>query len=227
MNARNRLWLPGLALLLVSGCATPAARGPRLVSGLHPTEQWLVLRGGMHAPLELATQAEAAGDALLRSAAREVDPDDPALEHLEARMRATLQAAQGVGLAAPQVGILRRVILVQRLDLPEQPIRAYRNPSLTWRSPETELGWEGCLSVPGFRARVRRARAVEVEHALRDGSRVRERVEGFSARIFQHEVDHLDGVLYLDRREPGPLVPEAVYQRLKAEGALGDLAPSR
>ncbi len=213
--------LPLIALALaLGGCATPAGHGLRPASGLHPTEQWLVLRSSMHAPMELVTQAEPAGDALLRAQARPVDADDPALAHLEARMRATLGAVGGVGLAAPQVGVPRRLVLVQRLDQLGQPLQAYLNPRLTWRSPETELGWEGCLSVPGYRAQVRRAHSVEVEHELQDGRRVRERVEGFTARIFQHEIDHLDGVLYLDRREPGPLVPEEVYQRLKSEGAL-------
>jgi peptide deformylase len=211
--------LPALLILSLGACAGPAALGPARPT-LQPVEHWLVQRGGMHAAMELVTQQDAAGEALLRTPALPVDPDDATLWHLEARLLSTVQAEGGVGIAAPQVGIPRRVILVQRLDLPGEPFQAFRNPRLVSADGAQEVGWEGCLSVPGVRAQVRRARAVEVEHALPGGETARVRVEGFTARIFQHELDHLDGVLYLERREPDSLIDEAEYQARKARGEI-------
>ena len=106
----------------------------------------------------------------------------------------------GVGIAAPQVGILRRMVVVQRYDKPGRPFEVYVNPTITHYGEEKKLGREGCLSVPNRRGEVVRSQAIEIEwrDALTFEPR-KERIEGYTAVIFQHEIDHLNGVLYIDR----------------------------
>ena len=106
----------------------------------------------------------------------------------------------GVGIAAPQVGIFRRVIAVQRLDKDGAPFEVYPNIRITSHRGTPEYGPEGCLSVPHRRGTVLRYRDIDIEYTspktFKDTS---ERVQGFTAVIFQHECDHLDGVLYIDK----------------------------
>lgn len=108
---------------------------------------------------------------------------------------ATMWQADGVGIAAPQVGISQRIIVVVHND---QAV-AYINPVLSFRSLRKEVGEEGCLSVPGFYGNVKRSKSVRVSAYTRDGQKIKLKAEGLLARIFQHEIDHLDGVLYIDR----------------------------
>ena len=124
------------------------------------------------------------------------------LQTLEAKMLRTVTdpSQDGVGIAAPQVGINRRVVWVQRLDKEGEPFECYENIQIDSLFGETVLLEEGCLSVPPLRGRVPRSSGVVVSY-LRDGKRVTETVEGYTARIFQHECDHLDGILYIDRAD--------------------------
>ena len=121
---------------------------------------------------------------------------------LAARMLATVTCPEqdGVGIAAPQVGLNRRVIAVQRFDKPGEPFEVYPNIRITATHGPEELGAEGCLSVPGRRGNVMRSRNVDIAYVsprtLKDTV---ESVHGFTAVIFQHECDHLDGVLYIDK----------------------------
>ena len=108
----------------------------------------------------------------------------------------------GVGIAAPQVGINRRVVAVQRFDKEGDPFEVYPNIRIVWKSDSVEAGPEGCLSVPNQRGEVMRSQEIVIEYASADCeeiSMVRDTVKGFTAVIFQHEVDHLEGVLYIDR----------------------------
>ena len=106
----------------------------------------------------------------------------------------------GVGLAAPQIGINRRIVAVQRFDKPGAPFEVYPNISIVEYSDSLAFGPEGCLSVPNRREQVERSTGVTVRYySLEAGAVVDEKVEGFTAVIFQHEVDHLAGVLYIDR----------------------------
>jgi peptide deformylase len=139
------------------------------------------------------------GNKQLRRPSLEVETHDPDVKLLIARMLVTLKKADGVGIAAPQVGINRRVIVVQRLDQEGQPYVAYMNPEITRFSRTMVTDWEGCLSVPAGYGRVERASAIHVAFDQPDGTRAGVRVQGFTARIFQHEIDHLDGVLFIDR----------------------------
>lgn len=125
----------------------------------------------------------------------------PEFQTLKERMLATVcdPENEGVGIAAPQVGVSRRFVAVQRLDKEGEPFEFYINPEIIARSEERELGGEGCLSVPDRRGDVWRSTAIRLRYnSESDFSVVEEDVEGFTAVIFQHELDHLDGVLYID-----------------------------
>ena len=109
---------------------------------------------------------------------------------------------EGVGIAAPQVGIGRQVVAVQRFDKPEQPFEFYVNPCLTYLSDEKQKGWEGCLSVPNQRGEVMRSKQVVVTFNHPATFELQcDTIEGFTAIIFQHEIDHLSGTLYIDKAE--------------------------
>lgn len=108
----------------------------------------------------------------------------------------------GVGIAAPQVGINRRLICVQRLDKPGEPFESYANIRIDSLFGPVVSGREGCLSVPGMRGIVPRSSSIIVSYVdPLSGDVSTETVEGYTARIFQHECDHLDGVLYIDRAD--------------------------
>ena len=128
-------------------------------------------------------------------------------ETLRRRMLATVRDPEntGVGIAAPQVGILRRMIAVQRFDKPGKPFEIYLNPEIVEYSAETAPGREGCLSIPGCYGEVTRALQIVLRYRDEQFAERTERIGGFTAVIFQHEVDHLDGILYTDRMDGTPL----------------------
>lgn len=138
------------------------------------------------------------GDPVLRTPARPVESFDDALRKLAGDMLETMRAAPGVGLAAPQVGVDRRLFV---FDSGERS-GALCNPAIVWMSEETQEGEEGCLSIPNVYMPVVRALHIRVEAQDLDGTPVVEEVSEFEARIFQHEIDHLDGILFVDRLEP-------------------------
>lgn len=109
---------------------------------------------------------------------------------------------EGVGIAAPQVGVFRRVIAVQRFDKDGEPFEVYPNIRITAYRGAPEYGPEGCLSVPHRRGTVLRYQDIDIEYtSLKSFKDTTERIQGFTAVIFQHECDHLDGVLYIDKVE--------------------------
>src|SRR5690606_34317088 len=101
----------------------------------------------------------------------------------------------------PQVGINKNVIWVQRLDKDDAPFEFYLNPKILWRSKLTRVGPEGCLSIPDLKQDVNRSYAIRLQYISRSGEVIEENIEGFTAVIFQHEVDHLYGILFPDRIE--------------------------
>jgi peptide deformylase len=141
------------------------------------------------------------GDPVLRGRAAEIDTIDDAVRRLATSMLDTMYEAEGVGLAAPQVGILRRLIVVDPREDGVVPM-ALVNPRVVESSPQSERAEEGCLSIPGLRDVVERPASVTVEALGLDGEPVRLQAEGLHARVLQHEIDHLDGVLFLDRLSP-------------------------
>lgn len=137
-------------------------------------------------------------DAALRLRAHEVEDFDDDLRRLADRMVALMHDAQGVGLAATQVGVLRRMFV---FEPDEDGARAIVNPEIVERDDETEVDEEGCLSLQGVRAPVERATRVTIAGRDPDGADVRWELEGLGARVVQHELDHLDGVLIIDRTD--------------------------
>ena len=137
------------------------------------------------------------GDPGLRSRALPVDRFDEALAEEARRMGKLMEDALGIGLAATQVGVMHR-LLVYRVD-PEVPVQALVNPVLEWTSEERELSDEGCLSLPGVLVEVERPVQVRVRGQDEHGEPLVIEASGLEARVLQHELDHLDGVLILDR----------------------------
>lgn len=139
---------------------------------------------------------------ILRSLSVRVEkPSHRIWQQLTDRMLATVQHPdhKGVGIAAPQVGINRQVILVQRFDKEGQPFEAYFNPEIIAYSDSLHLRAEGCLSIPATREVVQRPWAIHLKYQERSGLWREESIEGFTARIFQHEIDHLNGILFTDK----------------------------
>lgn len=137
------------------------------------------------------------GDPVLRAAAVPVERFDERLRVEVERMGELMQDALGVGLAATQVGVLHRVLVYKAYE--DDPLGALVNPVLEWQSEERESKEEGCLSLPGVHVEVERAVAVRVRARDPRGKEVVVEEEGLPARVIQHEMDHLDGVLILDR----------------------------
>lgn len=148
---------------------------------------------------------------LLKRAAAVEDPADPALAELIQDMLDSMYAADGLGIAAPQIGISKRVVLFHAPDedaaiadraalegskATDLPLTILINPEVEILNPDQEEDWEGCLSVPGLRGLVPRSMKIRYQGLTPDGERVDRIVSGFHARVIQHECDHLDGVLY-------------------------------
>ncbi len=161
------------------------------------------------------------GNPVLRQQAQIVDNiRDDRLQQLIDQLIASVLAANGVGIAAPQVSESYRLFIVASRPNPRYPHAplmeptAMINPRIIAHSPEVIQGWEGCLSIPGIRGLVPRYQAVEVEYISRDGQLHRQELTDFVARIFQHEHDHLDGTVFLDRVESmQDLMTEQEYQQ--------------
>jgi peptide deformylase len=137
------------------------------------------------------------GDPVLRATAVPVERFDESLRTEVARMGELMHDALGVGLAATQVGILHRVLVYKAYE--EDPVAALVNPSIEWTSEELEISSEGCLSLPAVHVEVERPARVRVRAKDEHGDPVEVEAEGLRARVIQHEIDHLDGVLILDR----------------------------
>ncbi len=137
------------------------------------------------------------GDPILRRKCKPVERVDQKIRDIFDRMLETMYAAPGVGLAAPQVGISRRLIVI---DVGDGPIKL-ANPKVTFLSDEEELGLEGCLSYPGLEGEVWRCSKVRLSGLDENNQRVSYEGEGLFARCAQHECDHLDGRVYIDIAE--------------------------
>jgi peptide deformylase len=143
-------------------------------------------------------------DPVLRRKAQPITQFNNDLQTLIEDMIETMREAPGVGLAAPQVGLSERLIVVEYPEddeIEDSPKKLYVviNPEIKDRSEETELGIEGCLSIPGLHGEVERALSVTVKGRTRHGQPVKIKAKGWTARIFQHEIDHLDGIVFTDR----------------------------
>jgi peptide deformylase len=147
--------------------------------------------------------------------------DSPTIRQIIRDMQTTLTATQGVGLAAPQISQLKRIIIVASRPTtryPNAPLMeptVMINPVFEVLSDVKEKGWEGCLSVPGIRALVPRYKDIKVQYTDENGDEMSIEMEGFVARVFQHEADHLEGKVYLDRIESSAdIISESEYLKL-------------
>lgn len=145
---------------------------------------------------------------VLRQKTHKVADFGPNFQKMVDDMIETMQAANGVGLAAPQIGQLLRMAVIESLpdvdeageEIPDsRQLFVIVNPEIFWKSRDMADGIEGCLSIPGYLGEVERHEAIRVRGQDRTGKKVRLKLEGWTARIFQHEIDHLDGVLFIDK----------------------------
>lgn len=168
---------------------------------LTDSERQLVLTGDTSQLLRIIQDTVEAEHTLLKSASVDVDPKDDLLPLLAKRMYLAMTDTlrPGVGIAAPQVGVNRNVIWVQRFDKVGAPFEFYVNPKIVWRSNLMRKGWEGCLSIPDTREEVYRHYTIRLTYQDLDGNYHDELIEGFTSVIVQHEVDHLYGILFTDR----------------------------
>lgn len=206
-----------MGTILLASCGTPQ----RQVKGFSEGE--LSLIHGADSIMRVLTIDDLEDLAVLRSVSCNLP--DSALLSADYRRLAELMVAtvthpsqDGVGIAGPQVGLNRRVVAVQRFDKEGEPFEVYPNVRIVWASDSLAAGPEGCLSVPDRREEVLRSQEIVIEYADMKGRcsgdgcsgddcseesceipMVRDTVSGFTAVIFQHEIDHLDGVLYIDR----------------------------
>lgn len=138
---------------------------------------------------------------ILKAFSTDVNPKDKLLPLIAKRMYLSMRNPEnpGIGIAAPQVGINRNLFWVQRFDKPGEPFEFYINPKIVWRSELLRKGMEGCLSIPEDRGDVYRNYTIKITYFDLNGNFKEEIVEGFTAVVFQHEADHLNGILFTDR----------------------------
>ena len=148
------------------------------------------------------------GDPILNKISDEVDIkniDEYILDIIE-DLKSTLEFGKGLGIAAPQIGINKRIIVVgakkeniKYNDAEEIPVTAMINPTWIKLSKETDIQYEGCMSVPSIRGRVERYKNIELTYYNEKGEKIVKQLNGFLARLVQHECDHLDGIVFLER----------------------------
>ena len=131
---------------------------------------------------------------ILRKKCEKVEEITEEIENLIEKMIKTVQKNQGVGLAACQIGLAERVIIIRT----EQGYQEFINPEILWQSYEEEIMEEGCLSFPQMFLKIKRSKEVEIKALTKQGKDIHIKVQGILARIFQHEIDHLNGILFID-----------------------------
>ncbi|KUY29990.1 peptide deformylase [Elizabethkingia ursingii] len=162
----------------------------------------IIKQGDIHTALPVYNVSEPEQSKTLLGMSADIDPKDPNTAILVERMKLSLlSTGSGVGIAAPQVGINRRIIWVQRFDKEGKPLEYFLNPVILWKSQLQNLGPEGDLSITDFRDQFYRSKVIQLEYSDLKGKKHTEIVEGFTAVIFQHEIDHLSGILISDKKE--------------------------
>lgn len=173
----------------------------------------LIKSGNFETSLPIFQTSNEREHQVLLSKSSDVNPKDKNTKILVERMRlALLETDGGVGIAAPQVGINRNIIWVQRFDKPGNPLEYFLNPKITWKSELLNKGPEGDLSIADFRDLFYRSAVIQLEYWDLKGQKHIEIVEGFTAVIFQHEIDHLFGTLISDKLQ---LEKDTIYDEVK------------
>jgi len=191
---RIKVWLFLYTVLFVFGCSE---------DGLKRDEARFVKSGKATEKMRLFTIDDSSDSLFLRQPTRKIEKESinsKLITLLRKRMLATVTDIdnEGVGIAAPQVGVGVKLILVQRFDKAGEPVEPYFNPEIKVYGDSVNAGFEGCLSVPGYRGSVSRSQNIEVSYLDSTGKKQREEINGFVAVIFQHEIDHLSGIMYYD-----------------------------
>jgi peptide deformylase len=167
-------------------------------------------------------EIEELGNPILREKAKHVDNiGDEYIQNLIDNLTETVKAVNGVGIAAPQVNESYQIFIIYSHPNPRYPDAPKKepieviNPKIISRSDEMVKDWEGCLSIPGIRGLVPRHKSIFVEYMTRDRDKKTEELEDFIARIFQHEYDHLNGILFLERLDSvNDMITEKEYIKL-------------
>ena len=192
-------------LLLVIGVVVLNSCGgmKKVLANFSVHEQDMILEKDSVMPMRVLKITNKKDSIVLRTASKKVvaNPHDQVLKHFVSRLYKTVtdKMSMGVGIAAPQVGVLKNIIWVQRFDKEGFPFEVYLNPVITHFTKQKQDCMEGCLSIPNRRDKTTtRAYAIVLEYDKMDGTHHTELIEAFTAVIFQHEIDHLNGILYLD-----------------------------
>lgn len=160
----------------------------------------LITKGNIETELPIFQTSDSLQHHVLLDKSIDANPKDKHTKILVERMKLSLLSTDGgVGIAAPQVGINRNIIWVQRFDKTEKPLEYLINPKILWKSEFLNLGPEGDLSIDNFRDNFYRSKVIQIEYFDLNGKKHTEIVEGFAAIIMQHEIDHLSGILISDK----------------------------
>ncbi len=191
-----------LAFLTIGLCNCAGSK-PLLNTGFSNLKQALIAQGDNVTPMRIYKITNPKDSLTLRQQSTYIapNPKNKTLSKFIKRLNATVRdsSAMGVGIAAPQVGILKAIIWVQRFDKENFPFEVYLNPKITNYSTLKQTVKEGCLSIPNKSATLNsRSKTISISYDTLEGAKVTEEVSGFTAVIFQHEIDHLNGILYLD-----------------------------
>lgn len=147
---------------------------------------------------------------ILRKKAKEIKKITPEIKELILNMIETMKANQGIGLAAPQIGELKKIIIVQT----QKGNEVFLNPEIIKKSKEKEIGEEGCLSFPGLFLKIKRAKKIIVKAQNIEGKEIIIKAENQIARIFQHEIDHLSGILFIDRQGTFQKLFQRIFEKI-------------
>jgi peptide deformylase len=206
MNMTHRIQIItfiALSVLLLQACGTKKSIQVESNTNFSSQQLSMILNDSPDKPMRVFKINNVKDSLLLRQKSEDVTitKGDNTLKHFTDRLYATVRdsISLGVGIAAPQVGILKKIIWVQRFDKEEFPFEVYLNPKIVQYSQKKQTRAEGCLSIPNRRETLNcRAYAILLEYDTLDGEHKTEMVEDFTAIIFQHEIDHLNGILYID-----------------------------
>jgi len=188
-------------LLLITSCSTSKNTSGNVSFSQNQVN--LITAADSLTPMRLFKITNKQDSILLRTQSQYIKPDmnDVLLKTFVKRLYKTVtdSLSLGVGIAAPQVGILKNIIWVQRFDIEDFPFEVYLNPKIIEYSDEKQTQREGCLSIPNRTETLNsRSYAIKIEYDTMQGEHKTETIEGFTAVIFQHEIDHLNGILYID-----------------------------
>lgn len=203
MSSKRILFLFISLSFLFSSCIRSKGIEPKLPVNFSKDQSSLILDGEGSDPMRVFKITNTSDSILLRQKCEDViiDPNDQVLKRFTERLYSTVRDSMslGVGIAAPQVGILKNIIWVQRFDKEAYPFELYINPVIKTYSKLTQDCVEGCLSIPERSDTTEtRSYAILLEYDKLDNTHHVEMIEDFTAVIFQHEIDHLNGILYLD-----------------------------